>query len=269
MRKLALAVALSAPLLVASGCDLISQATATIVVGGIVVASPEIRYAGFYDVPSEVSANVWLGERASATSQEAPTPVSNATVIVNAGARAVTLPETDEPGVYATNSVDNASLVYEAGTTYVFDAVITETHGGETVAPQKLTADALTVTPALGASVLPDLGTHTANTALTVGWPKEFGKYGVVTVFRADKANPTKPQLVFDNRPKTAKQVLDLVLGNPPETIEVPASTFAQDGLYALILVASERGELRDNTSIASPLLVGSGAAKLFTIGTP
>lgn len=269
MRKLA-PLALLAPLLVPLGCDLISQATATIVVGGIVVATPEVKYAGFYDVPSEVSANVWLGERASATSQEAPAPLSGVSVFVTVGSRQVSIPETDEPGVYATTSLEQANLVYEPGTTYVFEAVLTETHGGETEAPQRLTEGAVTLTPALpDSAVLPGLKTHSANTALSVSWSPEYGKYGLVTVLRADKTNPTQPQLVFDNRPKTAKQVLDLVLGTPPTTIEIPATTFAQDGLYALVVAATERGEIRDNTSIASPLLVGSGTAVLFTVGTP
>lgn len=266
MRRLAFVPLFLAPL----GCDLIQQATATIVVGGIVAGSPELKYAGFYDVPSEVTASVWLGERASATSQEAPVAVSNANVTITIGARQVSLPETSERGVYATTSVESANLVYEAGATYVFEAVITETHGGETVAPTRLTADDLSLTPAPGTNAaFPGLGTHAKGAALTVGWPTSAGKYGVVTVLRADPAQPSRPELVFDNRPQTAQEILDLVLGTPPTTIEIPAGTFARDGLYAVILVAAERGDLLDNTSIASPLLVGSGAAALLVVGTP
>ncbi len=252
------------------GCDLISQATATVVVGGIVAATPEVKYAGFYDVRSEVTANVWLGERASSTSTEAPEPLSGATVSIGVGGKAIRLPETSERGVYATTSVDDASLTYQAGATYTFDAVVTETHGGETVAPARLTAQDLALTPALGGGgVLPNIGTHAQGTALSVTWPTTAGKYGLVTVFRADQSNPSQPALVFDNRPQNAKAVLDLVLGTPPTSLEVPATAFSEPGLYALMLVAADRGELRDNTSIASPLLVGSGAAVLFTVGTP
>ena len=106
MRRLLWLTALS---LVA--CDLIAQATATIVVGGLVAATPELRYMGYFDVTSQVTANVWVGERASGTSTEAPTPVSGADVALAFGGKSVRLTESSaERGVYATTSVDDAAL---------------------------------------------------------------------------------------------------------------------------------------------------------------
>jgi hypothetical protein len=253
------------------GCDLVKSATSTIIVSGLVIATPEIKYTGFFDVKSEVGATSWVGKRESGTSTEEPDPISGADVSVTAAGKAIALEETDQPGIYLKTSVEDANLVYQEGATYVFDAIVpgsSETHGGEGVAPPKLTSSSLSFEPALSPHpMVQQIKTHSANSALKVSWDSGFGRYAYVSVFRADKTNPDKPQQVFDTRPKTAKEVLDFVLGEPPTSVTVPAEVFNTDGLYALLLVAVNKGGPRTNTFVGSPYLVGSGAVELFAIG--
>ncbi|MFO0724787.1 MAG: hypothetical protein U1E65_13480 [Myxococcota bacterium] len=257
--------------LASSGCDLIQSATATTIVSGLVIASPELKQAGFYDVPSQVVATSWVGKRASPTSTAEPTPITGATVTLSFGSANVSLKEqSGEPGVYLAESTTTMALKYQAGANYMFDAVtMSDMHGGDVDAPPQLSADALTFTPALGTAAMLNFKTHEKNAALSVSWDKTAGRYAYVTVLRSNKANPTQPSQVYDTRPKTAQEILNFIFGDPPAKVDIPASTFAQDGLYAVILVAVNKGMVQSNTFAGSPILAGSGAASFFAVGTP
>ncbi|MCC7386630.1 MAG: hypothetical protein IT384_32630 [Deltaproteobacteria bacterium] len=270
--RLVRCLALSSVLPLVAGCDLFEAVSSTLIVSGLVVGTPELTLQGYFAVPAETAATAWVGERASETSTDEPTPISGVPVTVTAAGRALTLKElAGQKGVYAVSSLEDAALVYQAGATYVFDAEIEgEKHGGQGDAPPKLEAGAVTFTPALTANTtIPAIKTHQRNTSLTVTWGEQYGRYAYVSVFRADPNNPQQPELVFDTRPKSAKEVLDFVIGSPPTSVEVPPNTFDRDGVYALVLVAANKGGPRTNTFIGSPYLVGSATAELFAIGIP
>lgn len=269
MRKLLRLLSVSAIAVALPSCDLVKSATSTIIVSGLLVSSPEIQYQGLFDLKAETIATAWVGERESGTSSEEPDPISGADVSVTEGSK-ITLSE-QQDGIYLKSSVEDATLAYTPGATYVFDALVqgdAEVYGGQGVAPPKLENDDLTFNPALGAHpMIAQLKTHTANTDLTVTWPQDSGRYAYVTVLRADRANPDQPQQVFDTKPETAKEILDFVLGDPPTSVTIPAATFDRDGLYAVLLVAANKGGPRSNTFFGSPYLIGSGAVSLFAIG--
>lgn len=259
MRSLLLLVPLVA------GCGIVDAATATTVVGGLLVATPDVSVAQQIDLSSEVVATAWVGERDSPTSTEAPEPIEGAAVQVSIQGANVALPDVGG-GRYATTSVMAPGLVYTPGASYAFVAEANGARYGGTLpaAPTRLSPAALVLDPAPTAAHpdVPEALLHPADTKLTVRFPEQYGRFGYVTVLRANPNDATDPELVFDNRPDTAQEILDLVVGNPSRTVEIPATAFAQDGIYAIIVVALERGaDLLPNTFIGSPILVGSGAA--------
>ena len=252
-----------------TGCDLIQFMQNTVVVSGLVVATPRVEYPGYFDVPSEVVATAWVGQRDSVTATTEPQPVSGVAVSVGFDGTTVTLTEDpDQQGVYVARSKDNPVLTYEAGRTYSFDAIVTDTHGGETEAPTQLQPEAMTFEPAFGThDFLPQLKTHPKDEPLVVSWDASSGTFSFVTVIRADPMTPDEPEVVFDTRPENAAQALKM-LAQPATSVTIPGEHFAKDGLYAVVVFAADKGETRTNTFFGSPFLAGSGAAVLVTVGS-
>lgn len=258
-------------LLATAGCDLVESAQAVIVVGGAVVKSPAISVMGQLDLPAEVVASGWVGERDSPTSTDAPQPISDATVRLTFAGNRISLPLADaERGLYATTSVMDTNLEYVAGVAYAIEAdTLGTTAGGALMAaPTELTPAALTLSPRptdLHPTVREAL-VHPRNGALQISWTEQYGRYGYVTVLRANRSAPDQPEVVFDTRPITAQEVLDLVL-NPETSVDVPGEVFAADGFYAVVVVAVEKGDdLLPNTFLGSALLVGSSAAVILAV---
>ncbi|MBK6684736.1 MAG: hypothetical protein IPG45_09700 [Deltaproteobacteria bacterium] len=256
------------------GCDLVESASATIVVSGLVIKSPELKVAGRFDVPTETAATVWVGERRNATDTSEPTPISDAQVAVTFAGNRVAIPaDPDNDGLYLQMSSKDSALMYAAGAPYTFEAKrsgdITAYGGTVTMAPTELTPAAMRLTPepTTSAPGLPEVGLHAKNAGLRLEWGEQFGTHAFVTVVRADAAKPDDPQLVFDNRPETAQEILQFVAGTPPTSIEIPGETFAVDGVYAVVLVVLEKGEPNPSTFLGSPLLVGTGAARFLAVG--
>ncbi|MCK6549519.1 hypothetical protein L6R52_27010 [Myxococcota bacterium] len=256
-----------------TGCELIESVKATTIVGGILVATPEVKLAGQFDVASEVVATAFVGERASSTSTEEPTPIRGADVrVAQAGGASVNLTEQPSPaGFYLVTSKEEAALTYADGATYAFGATVpgdTVEFGGTVTAPTRLSDASLTLTPTPG--TIPNVDavrTHPKNADLTVAWQAQNGRYGYVTVLRADPASPDQPQVVFDNRPKTAGEILEFIVGTPPTNLTIPGATFADDAGYAVIVVTLNRGDVDTNTFLGSPILAGSGAAVILAVG--
>lgn len=259
--------------LLSAACDLVKSATATMVVAASITATPELQVAGQLDVPGEVASIVYVGERASATSSEKPRPITGAQVSVTFVGKSVDLKEKrDEQGVYGADSVETPALAYQDGQLYDFGAATADqTYGGSVMAPNRLSPTSVTLTPApAGANPLfPDLKVHPKDTQLKLEWASDAGRYAYVTVLRADKDNPNMPAVVFDNRPDSAEEIIDLIAKAPPTSIVIPAATFAEDGIYAVVLVAMNKGEPKSNTLLVSPILAGSGAAVLLVVGNP
>lgn len=254
----------------ATGCELIEIAGATVVVSGIVVATPEVKLAGQFDLERHVIATAWVGEREGPTSSREPDPISGAAVSVRFGDRTVRLDEhKDEKGLYIRTSTQSADLVYQAGDDYTFDAALVDVHGGEAKAPELLTVGAMNLSPTPDRHPLvPDILVHPKSTALQINWDESFGSFSYVSVVRADPMNPEKPEIVFDTRPESAVEVIRLLASDPIPSVDIPADTFAEDGVYGIILITADRGHARSNTFIASPFMVGSGAAVIVAVGS-
>lgn len=260
--------ALGLTLALVSGCALIQGATAKIVVAGSVFATPALSFPEYLAVEPEVAASAWVGEREDELSTREPKPILDARVALAFAGEQVSLLGRGE-GIYGATSVETG-LRYEPGATYEFQvATGGEDYGGRTPAPAPLAREGLTLSPAPShRDGLPDgVLVHPASTSLSITWPQESGRYAYVSVFRADRATPDRPELLFDTRPKTAKDVLAFVTGNPPTQVEIPAGTFASDGVYAVVVVAANNGEKVGDVFGVSAFLVGSGTAQILVVG--
>ena len=259
-------------ILLLTGCDLLQSATATVVVAGVVAKTPELTLSDRYSVPGETVATVWLGERASGTSTSEPDPIAGADVSLSFGSKRLALEEA-ERGLYVLSSLDDPQLVYDS-TQYAFTALVPGSEadfGGSVTAPTELSSAAMQLSPAPTEAVpgFPEVQRHPKSTALEVSWQDQFGGHGYVSVFRAKESDPDNPELVFDTRPQTALEWIELVAGNPPEKLAIPADVFAADGVYAVVLVALEHGSVLPSTFVGSPELAGSGAVRFLAVGDP
>src|SRR4051812_49116303 len=100
-----------------TGCGLqniIDTAKATTIVGGLVVASPALQLAGFFDVASEPRATAWVAKRQSVSSTAEPDAISGAKVTVSSGGGQVQLLEQPggPAGIYVATSASNSKLSY-------------------------------------------------------------------------------------------------------------------------------------------------------------
>lgn len=275
-----LTLPLTAALIVgAGGCRLLEMAQSAMVVSALVVATPELSYPGYLEVEPHVVASAWIGQRPSATSVE-PTPVSGLDVSVTFQGRTLALAEhEEEAGLYLLESDDEPALDYHAGETYAFETTVqtepspgqpatSSRHGGEAVAPTRLRPEAVEVSPAMERHPLaPALNLHQRGTAMTISWAPEYGRLSYVSVLRGDPDNPETPVLTFDTRPETASEMLEMAVGDAPTSVEIPASAFEDDGIYAVVLVALDKGLPSDTTFLGSPILAGSGTAVLVAVG--
>lgn len=278
MKAAHLALTLLAPSLIV-GCNALDSVTATTVVAGTIVRTPELQLAGQFDVGAEVLASAWVGERKNATDTGEPTPVTGAEVNLTFAGNRIALPEQSTAGLYLTNTVDapNSGLLYEGGITYTVRANIEDgsvaEYGGTVTAPTILTPAALSFSPDPTEMVpgFPGVLVHPKSTALNVSWAGEqFGRYPYVSVFRAKPNDSSNPELVFDNRPESAQETIEFILGTPPTSVDIPADTFNSDGIYGVVVVIMDRHDsLLPNTFVGSPILAGSGAAVILGVGTP
>jgi hypothetical protein len=258
-----------------AGCDLINQATSTTILGGAIVASPDISLMNQFTVKSQAAALAYVGSRSSPTDTSDPTPILGADVSLSFAGNTVKLTEAmgDTQGLYTADSIHNPQLMFVDGQTYTFSATLMgqmTPHTGVIKAPNKLQTSQITTSPVLMPYSMnfPDVFKLAKNTDLTVTWPAASGNFAYVTVFRADPNNMSNPMQVFDSPPhKTAGDILKLVLGTPPSSITIPGATFSQDGAYAIVLVTMDNGTPDDTTFIGSPILAGSGAALILGVG--
>lgn len=258
----------------ATGCDLLSSAKSTTVVAGIVASTPEVGLTGQFQIKAQTIATAFVGERASATSTDEPRPIKGADVSLAFAGNALKLREqTGKDGFYAEDSGTNTALVYADGHTYTFVALIpgdSSEHGGSVKAPNRLSSASITLSPTpapLPAPFPEGVKKHPKSTDLVIAWQPQFGRYAWVTVLRANPAKPDQPEVVFDSSPRTGGDIIKFILGTPPSSITIPASKFAQDGAYAVMLVALDKGDPKVNTFLGSPILAGSGAAVILAVG--
>lgn len=272
---------LAVPLFGVTGCNAIESVTATTVVAGTLVRTPELQVQGRFDVRAEVLASAWVGERKNATDTGEPTPVRGADVNITFAGNRIPLPEDDSAaGFYQTNTVEDpdSGLIYMGGLSYTTRASLDDgsvaEYGGTVTAPTELSPAALNLSPTPSSMDIPPFGTvlvHPKSTALNVAWAGDrFGRYPYVSVFRARADDTSNPELVFDNRPESAGEIIEFILGTPPAEVDIPADTFAEDGLYGVVVVIMDKQDsLLPNTFLGSPVLAGSGAAVVLAVGTP
>lgn len=259
-----------------SGCGLINSLESTYVAGGMVLATPEVKFSlagrpAFVAVPATTEATSYVGRRSSATATDL-TPIGNATVKVTFGASSATLGAvSSDSGLYQTT----LSQPYAGGTSYTFAATLpgddTGPHGGSVTAPDQLQAALLTLAPAGNSGTI--LGGQTVFAypqaeAINVTWPSSAGSIGFATVLEIDFKNSTSKE-TYDNRPRTAADFVRLALGTEPTTISIPATAFPDHAYYALLLFTLNKASPQANTFIGSPLLAGSGVALTLAVGNP
>ena len=108
----------------ATSCDILDSATATTIVAGTMVQTPEVRLQGYFDVDAEVIATAWVAERESATSTSEPTPITGAAAAITFSGNRVPLVEQSTAGLYLTTSIDDPALVYASGSSYTVRATL-------------------------------------------------------------------------------------------------------------------------------------------------
>jgi hypothetical protein len=272
---------LASPLAFA-GCDLVSSATSTTVVAGVLAATPDVNVGNQFNVKSQTVVTAYVGQRDSVTSENAPTPVTGANVTLQFAGNAIKLAEQmgmgQQAGLYTANSQNSMNLTFAENQMYTFNALLPGdaiTHGGSVTAPTKLLLANFDFQPTLQPymTMYPNVYKFTKNTDLTVTLKvMTGGQYWYVTVLRADTAHPDQPQQVyasppFDKNPPTAEGIINFIVGTPPTSLMIPGSTFAQDGAYAVLLVAMNNGTPNQNTFLGSPLLAGSGVVLVLAVG--
>lgn len=280
-----------------SGCD---QLTATVQAVSVVTSLPSLAEAHGMDPtllaampassmpPEFTTVLVGVGERASITSTEPPQPVGEAQVSISFGASPVNLcGVAGTEGTFQASSIPsdecgNPALVYAAGEEYKTSIeTSTDTYELSVTAPTPVNPDSVEFTPALGSlegpqAALFDLAHHPKNTALNVDWSgdTEASKRNtLVTVVRINydttddswELDPENP--IFDNTPKEAAAMIDLITQTPPTSVSLQASLFGTEGLYMVVVTSTELStSTSSNLSLGSGALAGRGTAFVFYV---
>jgi len=252
-------------------------------------------------IPQATAIAVGVGERESVTSTNPPTPVTGAQVTLSfqdaAGVdQNVQVCEatgtSSAQGGYQATSVAGAACA-AANLTYVPNRHYTTTivKGADNYtldiqAPAAIPATDVTFSPNFQATT-ETIGTFGAvpklaiNSALTVTWPSH-GKNVFVTVFRINyngadwsltnvskQSNwtPDQTQPIWDNVPRDATGMLDVITGTPATTVTIPATAFAKAGAYALMVTLTEiSSTTSSNLSVGSSALAGEGTGFVFVV---
>jgi hypothetical protein len=302
MRTLVLLAALS---MLAAGCDQLTAtvSAASVLTRTPDLANAENMQSsglapylplGALEVREGVGVLVAVGERETATSTAAPVPLSGATVQVGWDTDRITLCELTDVGAEGTYQATNVAgqecnrpLVYDIGSYYR-----TEIETGSALytmsveAPAPLEANLVEFTPQL--SVASDyfgatLPRHAAGTPLTVDWSADTAvedRHAFVTILRIRYVGGTgatdaldaaswqaDPQPVWDNFPRAAGDMIDLVASEPDTYATVPQATFDQDGVYILVVTITEiSSDVSTNLFLGSSALAGAGTAFVFWV---
>ncbi len=234
-----------------------------------------------------VGSAVGLGERESSTSTAAPDPLEGASVKLLWPGKQVSLcPDADAPGSYAVTSVPgdacgNAALEYLDGVTYTtrvetsddiytMDVTLPPAINAQTVVFAPVATPTTYQSPAAPDITLERIDLSTLGSGLNVNWGTT-DRNAFLTVVRinyggpgpAATANdflnatwtPEPGNPIFDNFPKDAGAMADLIINAPETSATVPATVFDTAGLYLLVLTPVEMSEVTSDN-----LMLGSGA---------
>lgn len=264
-------------------------------------ASMVTTLGGSNAIPQATAIAVGVGERESLTSTATPTPVTGAQVTLSFQDAAsvdqtVTVCEatgtSSAQGGYQATSVAGApcaadNLTYVPNRHYTTTIVKgADSYTLDIVAPAALLATDVTFSPNFQANT-ETIGTFGAvpklaiNSALTVSWPNH-GKNVFVTVFRVNyngadwsvsnvsnqnNWTPDQTQPLWDNVPRDATGMLDVITGTPATTLTVPATVFNKPGAYALMVTLTEiSSTTSSNLSVGSSALAGEGVGFVFVV---
>jgi hypothetical protein len=251
-------------------------------------------------IPQATAIAVGIGERDSITSTNAPTPVSGATVTLSfqdaaSVDQAVSVCEvtgtSSAQGGYQATSVAGAAcasakLAYVATHHYTTTIVKgADTYTLDIVAPAALAASSITFDPDFTKTpeTIGNFGSvpkHALNTELAVSWTSDKNVF--VTVFRvnyngadwslssiSNQSNwtPDQTQPTWDNVPRDAAGMLDVITGTPATSVTVPASVFSKAGAYAVMVTRTEiSSTTSSNLSVGSSALAGEGTGFVFIV---
>jgi hypothetical protein len=218
---------------------------------------------GAVNVPGQVAAFVFFGNRKSQTLDIEPEPIANATVrLAQVGGAEIAL-ENQGSGNYSVVAGEDGGLSYQSGATYQFRAV----HGGATYVGQLEEAPALERIEAFHpASGYVD---HPANTAFTFTRPSppagQDRTPAFVTLYPLGE-DGAKGQPTYTNAPKTPLDFLKLV-ARPQEwtqaQVTIPAEQFPAAGQSFVVTLQAVKlgGPESDNLFTGSAILVGTAEA--------
>jgi hypothetical protein len=283
-------------LLVGTGCDELLSTTQAV---SILTRTPDFASAEGMDpnlvtaLPlsqldqSATIAFTGIGQRPDSTSQEPPTPVSGAIVTLAWGSSTITLCDqsaNEAEGTYGATSIPtetcgDAALVYEDDAEYTTAISL----GGDNfsitvVAPPAIDANNVAFTPdfqnASGAPPGFNLQEHSDPSAgLHVSWAADLvarDRPAFLTLLRVNynngtwEADPNNP--VFDNTPRQPAEMIDLVLGDPPDFADIPPTAFDATGMYFLVLTSTELSTATEGLQLGSGALAGRGVAWAFWV---
>jgi hypothetical protein len=256
-------------------------------------------FGGASQLPGGTVALVALADRGSITSTNV-TPVTGANVTVNytlggtAHGPYTLCPITSSglEGTYETTSMTIAgqscvtAIDYVEGAAYIFSmSTASDSYSMRTTAPAALSTGAVVFSTPLVASSIAGVfpGTEklvlTGTNDLTITWGSSTDNV-FVAVFRMNYVGTSWPtdattqaswQLpsqnpVYNDLPKDAGGLIDVITRNPPSSVVVPHATFTQAGFYLLTLTKATISTDTTNLSIGSGALAGKSIAFAFLV---
>ena len=244
-----------------TGCDVLQdklneleQLTNGFVAGGIFLGVEEIQspYVDLSDTEFANNANLTLFLAAADISNElSANPLSRADVYFSgASVSDLLIPESSEPGAYMSTSVDG--LVYEEGTRATLDITHSQV-------PHQLNIDV----PFPPDFSLPS--SHVLGTNLTIDLSGQEFYETLIVVIRVDTG-----EITYQKRPEDVESLYEFahpggVMMSEDvvyvTTIEIPASAFPNNNIYA-VAVAGIRSSDRDDMVDVNPMLSSFIAGK-------
>ena len=252
-----------------TGCDVLQEKISDIeeltngfVAGGIFLGVEEIQspYVDLSDTEFAKSANLTLFLAAADISNElSANPISRADVYFSSvGVTDLLIPESADLGAYTSSSTDG--LVYTEGTRATLDI----THAQ---VPHQLNIDV---------PLAPDFGlpsSHTLGTNITIDLTGQEFYETLIVVIRADTG-----EITYQKRPEDVESLYEfahpggVLMSEDVEyvtTVDIPASAFPNNNIYAVALAgirSSERDDMVDVNPLLSSFIAGKFHVEEFCV---
>ncbi|OGQ90645.1 MAG: hypothetical protein A2289_06130 [Deltaproteobacteria bacterium RIFOXYA12_FULL_58_15] len=285
------------------GCD---QLTATVSAGSLLTQTPDLANAeampaglaqalplGDLQLKAGVSVLVAAGERTSSTSTAAPEPIVDAQVILAWTDKQIsvcTVATAGAEGTYQSSNIANPSdcgnplLEYVEEETYITRIETgSDLYSLSVTAPVPIAAPFVVLSPLTAAAdhFGASLPSHPRTTALSVDWgadPDLGERHAFVTLGRIRYIGgagdallasswQADPEPVWDNFPRTASEMIEVVGSDPTTDATIEASSFDVTGAYILVITTTEISDVvSTNLFLGSNALAGAGTAFIFWV---